>query len=56
MRCPRCNHVMKNVMHFEETKDYAFHECKYCKQRTHQKRINYEQFEKGNVYKYEKEY
>lgn len=54
MRCPKCGHEMKNVMHFEEIKDYAFHWCKYCKTKTHQKRINYEQFEKGSIYINEK--
>jgi Zn ribbon nucleic-acid-binding protein len=46
MKCPRCNNDMKIIMHFEDSKDYSFHECPKCKQRTHQKRINYAQFEK----------
>ena len=46
MRCPRCGHEMSNVMHFEENKDYAYHSCKNCKERTHQKRIHYEELEK----------
>ena len=50
MRCTRCGGTMENLMHFEEKKDYAYHWCKKCKQKTHQKRINYEQFEKGNRY------
>ena len=47
MRCPRCNQEMKNVMHFETGKQYAYHECPKCKQPTHQKRIHFEEYEKG---------
>lgn len=46
MKCPRCGNDMKTMMHFEDGKDYAFHECSKCKTKTHQKRINYAQFEK----------
>jgi hypothetical protein len=37
---------MKTIMHFEDGKEFAFHECPKCKTKTHQKRINYAQFEK----------
>lgn len=46
MRCPRCGHEMNNVMHFEAGKDFAYHYCTKCQQKTHQKRIHYEAFEK----------
>ena len=46
MRCPRCNSEMKNIMHFENGKNFAFHECSKCYMRTHPKRIHFE--EKNN--------
>ena len=49
MKCPKCGNEMKNIIHFEEGKEYAFHECKICKTKTHQKRINYQQFEKEEI-------
>jgi DNA-directed RNA polymerase subunit RPC12/RpoP len=48
MRCPKCGREMKNVMHFESGKDYQYNRCKHCLERTKQKRIHYEDFEKGN--------
>lgn len=50
MRCPRCNREMKNTMHFEASKQYAYHMCPKCKQHTHQKRIHFDKYEKGNIY------
>lgn len=50
MRCPRCGNEMKIAMHFENGKDFAYHYCKKCQQKTHQKRIHYEEIEKGNIY------
>lgn len=47
MRCPKCNSEMKNIMHFENGKDYAFHECPKCYFQTHQKRIHFEEVKKG---------
>lgn len=48
MKCPFCGNTMKNMMHFENSKNYAYHECPKCHTRTHQKRIHFETFEKGN--------
>lgn len=48
MKCPRCNQLMKNTMHFESGKQYTCHICPKCKQQTHQKRIHFEEYEKGN--------
>ena len=49
MKCPRCNRSMKNMMHFEDGKDFAYNACKHCQTRTHQRRIHYEEFEKGRL-------
>ena len=49
MKCPKCGNEMKTIMHYELGKEYAFHECKSCKTKTHQKRINYKQFEKDDL-------
>lgn len=46
MKCPRCNYEMKNMMHFENGKTFARHECPRCKSQTHQKRIHFEDFVK----------
>ena len=54
MLCPRCNKEMKNVMHFEPGKQYAYHLCPKCKQQTHQKRIHFEMYVKGNLYEIKK--
>ena len=54
MRCPRCNQLMKNAMHFEPGKQYAYHMCPKCKQQTHQKRIHFEMYVKGNLYEIKK--
>lgn len=43
MKCPNCKNNMKNVMHFEHGKNYAFHECKNCRTQTHQKRIHFDE-------------
>lgn len=50
MLCPRCSSQMKNIKHFEPSKQYAYHECPKCKQQTHQKRIHFDEFEKGVKY------
>ena len=42
MICPMCGKTMKNIMHFEKDKNYAFHECPGCYVRTHKKRIHFE--------------
>lgn len=47
MLCPKCRCEMKNVMHFENGKNFAFHECNKCRTKTHKKRIHFEEFEKG---------
>jgi Zn ribbon nucleic-acid-binding protein len=47
MKCPRCKNEMKNVMHFEDGKNFAFHECKKCHTKTHQKRIHFEEVNKN---------
>lgn len=49
MICPNCKREMKTVMHFENGKSFAFHECKHCYTKTHQKRIHFEEIgEKEN--------
>jgi Zn ribbon nucleic-acid-binding protein len=48
MKCPKCKNEMKTVMHFENGKTFAFHECKYCRTKTHQKRIHFEEIEEKN--------
>ena len=49
MKCPKCGNEMKNKMHFENGKEFAYHECTKCKQKTHQKRIHYEDIIKENI-------
>ena len=46
MKCPKCNNEMKNVMHFEDGKNFTFHLCEKCKMKTHQKRIHFEEIKK----------
>lgn len=49
MKCPNCKKEMKTVLHFENGKSFAFHECKHCYTKTHQKRIHFEELgEKEN--------
>ena len=48
MKCPKCGNDMKTIMRFEEGKNFAFHECKKCHIKTHQKRIHFEEVKKGN--------
>lgn len=48
MKCPLCGNTMKNMMHFEESKNFAFHQCNNCNTKTHQKRIHFEDLKKGN--------
>lgn len=48
MRCPRCNAEMKNIMHFEKGKNYAYHSCKRCNINTHKKRIHFNETENTN--------
>ena len=48
MICPNCKREMKTVMHFEQGKTFAFHECKHCRTKTHQKRIHFEELEDRN--------
>lgn len=48
MRCPMCGKIMKNIMHFEKDKNYAFHECPGCYVRTHKKRIHFEDVQNEN--------
>ena len=38
---------MKNVMHFEKGKNFAYHQCINCPTQTHPKRIHFEEFERG---------
>ena len=47
MRCYKCGREMKNVMHFEDGKEYQFNTCKRCRENTKHKRIHYEELEKG---------
>lgn len=42
MFCPKCGSVMKNIMHFEEDKQYQFNECPRCLKRTKNKRIHFD--------------
>ena len=51
MKCQRCGSEMKNKMHFENGKRFAYHECKSCKTQTHQKRIHFEDFDKDTINK-----
>lgn len=46
MKCPKCKKEMKNVMHFEDGKNYAFHECEHCRTKTHKKRIHFDELDK----------
>ena len=48
MICPNCKKEMKTVMHFEQGKTFAFHKCKHCHTKTHQKRIHFEDLEEKN--------
>lgn len=48
MKCPNCRKEMKNVMHFENGKNFAFHECRSCNIKTHQKRIHFDEIERGD--------
>lgn len=50
MKCPHCGNEMKNIMHFENGKQFAFHECRNCFTKTHQKRIHFEDLKKGDSY------
>lgn len=43
MRCPKCNNEMKNIMHFEIDKNFAYHECKRCNKQTRKKRIHFDE-------------
>ena len=47
MRCPNCNSKMKNVMHFEKGKNFAYHQCINCPTQTRPKCIHFEEFERG---------
>jgi len=42
MICQRCNKVMKNVMHFEQDRNYRYNECSKCHDQTRGKRIHFE--------------
>lgn len=46
MKCPRCNSLMRNVMHFEKGRKYQFNRCKNCLERTKNKRIHFEEVSK----------
>lgn len=50
MLCPKCGRVMKNVMHFEQGKNYQYNRCQ-CLFETHQKRIHYDEIETSQNYK-----
>ena len=42
MFCPNCSTVMKNVLHFEQDKQYQYNECPHCYKRTKNKRIRFD--------------
>lgn len=42
MNCPKCNKPMKVVMHFEDGRQYQYHKCTYCQERTKSKRIHFD--------------
>ena len=42
MKCPNCNNKMKDVIHFEKDRSYAYHKCNKCNTKTHKKRIHFE--------------
>lgn len=42
MFCPNCSTVMKNVLHFEQDKQYQYNECPHCYKRTKNKRIHFD--------------
>ncbi len=48
MRCPKCGAETKNIMHFENGKNFAYHECSKCRTKTHQKRIHFEEVKDEN--------
>lgn len=54
MLCPRCQNVMKTKMHFESGKQYQFHECSKCFERTKNKRIHFEDVLKDEIDKLKK--
>ena len=51
MLCPKCGREMNNVLHFEEEKNFQYNICKHCNKRTKNKRIHYEEVEKGRKVK-----
>lgn len=48
MLCPRCQYTMKTKMHFESSKQYQFHECPNCYERTKNKRIHFDDVSEEN--------
>lgn len=54
MICVKCNEVMKTTMHFESGKQYQFHECPKCFERTKNKRIHFEDIIKNEIDKFKK--
>ena len=49
MKCPKCGEDTKIVMHFENGKNFAFHECSKCHTKTHRKRIHFEELKDENT-------
>ena len=49
MFCPNCSTVMKNVLHFEQDRQYQYNECPHCYKRTKNKRIHFDDVVKEEV-------
>ena len=42
MVCCNCGNKMKNVLHFEQGREYQFNVCSHCRERTKKKRLHYD--------------
>ena len=49
MKCPNCNNKMSDILHFEKGKNFAYHKCKCCNTKTHQKRIHFEELNEKHM-------
>lgn len=54
MLCPKCSKPMKNVMHFEQDRQYQFNRCPNCQERTKNKRIHFEDVLKEEINNFQK--
>lgn len=42
MLCTKCGKQMKNVLHFEQEREYQYNLCPNCRKRTKKKRLHYD--------------